>query len=86
MKTPLSIIFEHPVFIIFHRSHWFSSLNYWVTIYPIWTKIKIRRHNLLVAGREGKGTNMAKFPTIGGEKEGTAIPLEKVLSICASIV
>lgn len=32
---------------------------------------------MLVAGREGKGTNMAKFPTIGGEKEGTAIPLEK---------
>jgi len=28
---------------------------------------------LLVAGRDGKGTNMAKFPTKGGEKECTAI-------------
>jgi len=85
MKTPLSIIFEHPVFIIFHRSHWFSSLNYWVTIYPIWTKIKIRRHNLLVAGREGKGTNMAKFPTIGGERRYCYSLRKEVLSIGASI-
>jgi len=30
---------------------------------------------LLVAGREGKGTNMAKFPTKKGEREGTGIPL-----------
>jgi len=32
---------------------------------------------LLVAGREGKGTNMAKFPTKKGEREGTGIPLGK---------